>query len=551
MFTLPQRMNITQRECVALIVSWALITHLYFRKYTFAPPHVFYTLGYLLVSPSLLSIPCIYAFSSVWRSLLISYTLSFVSLLAITVLYRIAPFHPLGNYPGPILARVSKFWAFWVAKGGKQHLVYKSLHETYGPIVRVGPNELSIINVEAIPVIFGEGMGKGHIWEARRPPVEPIALPGIRDPHRHALRRRAWNKALSSSSIKEFEPLIIRRIHQLVECLEGDAKNVVDLSYWFSCYTLDFMGDMMFGGGFELMRDGDKDGLKRFMASGIKNLALLHTIPWAARITWRIPAVAGRIIRLRDWSVKYAQRRKDSGSSVKDVFHYLINEDSDEGYTPDDLVVTDSLVAIVAGSDSTATVLSAIFYYLMMNITALEKLRAEINATIPFHGTLDSLTLANMPYLNAVINEGLRLQPPLPIAIQRSPLAGTGGKVIGTQFIPEGTAVNIPPYVMHRDSRYFSPSPDSFIPERWLREGADCKKYVTNVDAFVPFAGGFAGCVGKNLAILNLRMVIVVLVRKFDMVFADDYDSAKWEEELEEWFVFKTGKLPVVLTPKI
>lgn len=151
---------LTQRECAALIVIWALvnisrhlavqakcyfdlenifqITHLYFRKYTFAPPHVFYTLGYLLAAPALLSIPCIYSFSAIWRVILASYSLSYSSLLAITVLYRIAPFHPLGRFPGPMLARVSKFWGLRIAAGGKQHLVYKALHDTYGPIVRVG-----------------------------------------------------------------------------------------------------------------------------------------------------------------------------------------------------------------------------------------------------------------------------------------------------------------------------------------------------------------------------------------------------------------------------
>jgi len=457
-----------------------------------------------------------------------------------------------------MLARVSKFWGLRIAAGGKQHLVYKALHDTYGPIVRVGPNELSIVNVEAVPAILGEGMGKGHMWEARRPPVEPIAIASIRDPHRHAQRRSAWNKAFSSTSIKEYEPMLIRRIQQLIECLEANTKTRIDLTYWLSCFTFDLMGDMIFGGGFELMREGDKDGLKRFMASGIENLALLHTIPWAARLTWRIPKVAGRILRLREWSIVYAKRRTERGSNVKDVFHYLINEDSEEGYTPEDLVVADSLVAIVAGSDSTATVLSGVFYYLMANPLARKRLQAEIDAVFPpLEGNpFDATALASMPYLNAVINEVLRLQPPLPIALQRSPLPGTGGKQVGAEFIPEGTAINLPPYVIHRDPRYFSPLPDCFIPERWLKQSANEKegdgdvKYSTDAGAFVPFAGGFASCVGKNVALSNIRMVIALLMQKFDMRFADGYDPRKWEEDMEEWFVMKTGELPVVLSTK-
>lgn len=443
-----------------------------------------------------------------------------------------------------------------MAASGKQHTVYKALHDTYGPIVRVGPNELSIANAEAIPDVFGEAMGKGHLWEARRPPFEPIAVISIREPHRHSQRRRAWNKAFTSMSLKDYEPMLISRVQQLIECLESHTNSKMDLTYWLSCFTFDFMGDMMFGGGFELMREGDKDGLKHFMESGMKNIALLQTIPWVARLAWRIPKAAGRIVSLRDWSITYAKRRNERGSTVKDVFHHLINEDSEEGYTPVDIVIADGMMAIVAGADTTTTALSGIFYYLMTHPSACKKLQAEIDATFPpLEGNpFDTSTLASMPYLNAVINEGLRLQPSVPSCIQRTPLPGTGGKQVGTEFIPEGTAINLPPYVLHRDPRNFSPSPDSFIPERWLRQSAEEKggdvKYSTNADAFIPFAGGFANCVGKNLAIVEMRMVVTLLMQKFDMRFAEGYDSRKWEENLEDWFVIKTGELPVVLSSK-
>ncbi|KLO08951.1 high nitrogen upregulated cytochrome P450 monooxygenase 2 [Schizopora paradoxa] len=553
---------LTQRECAALIVTWAFITYLYFRKFTFAPPRVFPTLGYLIVAPAFLSIPCIFSFSTLWRAILMAYSLFYSSLLTITVVYRISPFHPLWKYPGPIFARVSKFWTFRMAKTGRQHIAYKAMHDKYGPIVRVGPNELSIANVEAVTAGFSEGMGKGHLWEARRPPVEPIAVISIREPVRHSQRRSAWNKAFTSASIKEYEPSLVRRVQQLVECLEANSNTRIDLAYWLSCFTFDFMGDMMFGGGFELMREGDKDGLKHFMESGMQNMALLQTIPWVTPIAWRIPKAAGRIVRLRDWSITYAKQRKERGSTVKDVFHHLMNEDSEEGYTPEDIVVTDGLLAIVAGSDTTTTALSGIFYYLMTHPLACKKLRAEIDATFPpLEGNpFDTSTLASMPYLNAVINEGLRLQPSVPVSVQRTPLPGTGGKQIGSEFIPEGTAINIPPYVLHRDLRYFSPLPESFIPERWLKQPSNEKqqsvdtdniKFSTDASAFIPFAGGFANCVGKNLAIVEMRMVVALLVQKFDMRFAEGYDQRKWEESIEDWLVVKTGELPVVLSSRV
>ena len=73
----------------------------------------------------------------------------------------------------------------------------------------------------------------------------------------------------------------------------------------------------------------------------------------------------------------------------------------------------------------------------------------------------------------------------------------------------------------------------------------------TNLSAFIPFSYGPANCAGKNLATLEMRTVVSLLMRRFDMRFGDDgsesYNPSRWEEEGEDWFVFKNGMLPVVL----
>ena len=113
------------------------------------------------------------------------------------------------------------------------------------------------------------------------------------------------------------------------------------------------------------------------------------------------------------------------------------------------------------------------------------------------------------------------------------------------RFVPENTAVCIPAYVLHRDPRYFSPYPDTFIPERWLDENDS--RYKTDTAAFIPFSSGPANCAGKNLALLELRMVVAALVQKFDIRFAEGYDPRKWHEELQDFIAAMVGKLPVVL----
>lgn len=123
---------------------------------------------------------------------------------------------------------------------------------------------------------------------------------------------------------------------------------------------------------------------------------------------------------------------------------------------------------------------------------------------------------------------------------------------------------------MARDPRYFSPFTDKFMPERWLasspQNGATIVSpisesknsdsiafnvpFKTDVAALNPFSFGPANCVGRSLALLEMRMVVSVLMQRFEMRFADGYDPKEWEENLEDWFLLSTGPLLVVLTPR-
>lgn len=114
------------------------------------------------------------------------------------------------------------------------------------------------------------------------------------------------------------------------------------------------------------------------------------------------------------------------------------------------------------------------------------------------------------------------------------------------RFIPEGMAVNIPAYTLHRDPKYFFPHPDKFWPERWLADQSD--HGILERSAFIPFSFGPANCVGKAFAMSEMRLVIALLVTKFDMAFPQGYDPARWDNELEDRLLFTRGDLPVVLT---
>lgn len=162
-----------------------------------------------------------------------------------------------------------------------------------------------------------------------------------------------------------------------------------------------------------------------------------------------------------------------------------------------------------------------------------------------------------------VRNEALRLQPPVSTTLQRAPARGTKGKLIGTQcvwpsfivhvshasssYIKEGTQIQVPPYVLHRDPRYFFPRPDDFWPDRWILETIDSQEFVLDRSAFIPFSMGPANCAGKSLAMLELRAVISLFIMHFDTEFDEGFDPKTWTDSLKDYFVLECGKLLVKL----
>jgi cytochrome P450 len=130
----------------------------------------------------------------------------------------------------------------------------------------------------------------------------------------------------------------------------------------------------------------------------------------------------------------------------------------------------------------------------------------------------------------------------------------------GCSFIPEGTNAFIHTYSLQRDSRYFSPLPDSFLPERWLSEDQrfalepkifhSQQKYINNTAAFIPFSMGAANCAGKNFAWMEMRMAVSAMVSRFDLKLDPSYDPQKWYEDMCDYFVMVKGPLPTLLSPR-
>ncbi|KAK7032813.1 cytochrome P450 [Favolaschia claudopus] len=548
-------------ECIhalAGLVFAGLVCHLVFNR--LEPRTILQFVCLLALVPLLLSRLLVPHTSGILNALVLTFAVYWISLVSSVVLYRVSPLHPLAKYSGPLLCKVSKIWFSAIAMKGKQHVYYLQLHERYGDVVRIGPNELSFRDVDAIfPMMGSRGMPKGPWWDGRvlnSHAVRPLLA--LRDPEEHARRRRAWNRAFSRSSLVEYKVLVDARITQLLEALEKRSTGeVTDLSKWIGWLTLDIMNDVMFStGGHAMASQGqDPDDVDRLIIESQPLALLMGHLPWLGKLHLWLPWAGHSLRAFRKYAADRVIERKTRGTQRQDVFSHLIDEAGIESTPPSiNQIISDGALAIIAGAETTSTTLCNIIWFILQSPKTYQRLQPEIDDP-------DAKTSQiGMPYLNAVINEALRLFPAVLSGSQRAPLVGSGGQMVGPHFVPEGTSAVVHTYSLHRDPRYFSPFPDHFIPERWLPSEQQITlepaifggshEVIHNTAAFIPFSVGPSNCVGRSLAYQEMQLVLCGLFEKFDLRFQDGFEVDSWERDMLDYFVVQRGRLPVLLTAR-
>lgn len=220
----------------------------------------------------------------------------------------------------------------------------------------------------------------------------------------------------------------------------------------------------------------------------------------------------------------------------KDFFYYLLNArdpETGKGFTGPELWGESNLL-IIAGSDTTSTALASAFFYLVHNPAALEKLSEEVRSV--FDNVEDihaGPQLNSCVYLRAVIDEAMRLSPPVGGALPREVLPG--GIDIDGHHIPAGVVVGTPHYALHHHPSYY-PAPFIFTPERWI---AGSSSSVTRdsvalaQSAFCPFSVGPRGCIGKGLAYNELMTGLGRTVWMYDFKLAEGERVGEGSADME------------------
>ncbi|XP_041603078.1 cytochrome P450 3A12-like isoform X1 [Vulpes lagopus] len=169
-------------------------------------------------------------------------------------------------------------------------------------------------------------------------------------------------------------------------------------------------------------------------------------------------------------------------------------------------LVAQSIIFIFAGSDTTSSCLSFLMYELATHPDVQQKLQEEIDATFPNKAAPTYEALIQMEYLDMVLNETLRLYS---IAGRLERVCKKDVEISGV-FIPKGTVVMVPTFILHRDQNLW-PEPEEFQPERFGRKNKDS----INPYTYLPFGTGPRNCIGMRFAIMNMKLALVRVLQNF------------------------------------
>ncbi|KAF1824353.1 putative P450 monooxygenase [Dissoconium aciculare CBS 342.82] len=497
-----------------------------------------------------------------------------LALFVFTLYFYRTYLHPLSSIPGPILYRLTSLPLYIHSYLGRESSVITSLHAQYGPIVRIGPNEVVIADGAALPQIYtpSENASRGGFVKApcyqnfhSENGIETIF--STVDPEHRKPRARAVMPLFGAGEVRKgiarFDGVVgklVRRLRAEARgSLDGERGREVDLLVLARMWALDSVSGYLFGESYGALEQGKlrldaAAYVESITAYGrfffLPNALFLHILSWSEYL---FPSTRAEesLARVDAYVTPLIERAASGGDgSMVGTFQDRLLK---AGISKEETSVQMKDV-IFAGTDTTAMNLATILWWLVKKPEVHELLRQEIlqaeketpsdptGNNIPTTSTTTFLTggTNTLPYLDAVIREGLRLSRANPTRLPRivPPCGYT------EYFLPAGTQISEQISTLHGAAGVYE-EPGDFRPERWLlpqgRGGARGDEDGGNPPSllhrdFFPFGLGARTCIARALATQEVICAVRGVVRDgvlMDCVRARVVDG---RIRIREWF---------------
>ncbi|KAK3353366.1 cytochrome P450 [Lasiosphaeria hispida] len=456
---------------------------------------------------------------------------------------------PLRKYPGPFLAGYTNLWRLAQVKSGDYHLVIKKLHEKYGPVVRIGPNTLDLDYPELIKTIYGTD-GKWHKTEFYHNNSTMINgkivyhMFSTTDQAEHARMKRPIVKYYSLSSVLGMEPIMDKVVGAFCKQLDNrfvsgpSGPKECDLGEWIAFYAWDHISSVTFSQSWGYMDKGhDFDNTIAVADRALDYFSAVGQMPWLDYVLDKNPVVRigppnlGNATRIAFESLVARLQGKDQSYDPKTpdyLQHFIDSKSTHPDLVDDGTIMGYLLVNILAGADTTAITLRAIFYFSLKQPDVYRRLEAEVRAAgIDRDHAAPYSVARQIPYLEAIVRESMRLHPSVSMLLERY-VPDAGLVLPDGSHVPAGAAVGLNAYITGRNKSVWGDDADEFRPERWLRDeakGETEEAYRLRMQRFnaadLSFGGGSRICAGRNLALVEIYKIVATLVNRYDIALAD------------------------------
>ncbi|KAF2020168.1 putative benzoate 4-monooxygenase cytochrome P450 [Aaosphaeria arxii CBS 175.79] len=450
--------------------------------------------------------------------------------------------HSLSKYPGPFMASLTDIWQVSQFLSLRQPYRLTELHQRYGPIVRYGPNKISITHEEAISAIYqksSRSMPKTEFYDAFGG-FHPNVF-GTRDEAHHAVRRRHMSHSFSMTSIKEMEYLLDANINILRAKIRRRALagETFDLKKALHYYVVDVLFELAFSGSFNVQESEDDSQMPpvkehTLLGSAIgawtnmrlvlkKWLPMLPSKRVQALFDGRKACIelASRSVqkRLNDLEMEKDNEVAGKGQQRDLLTRLILAKDPETGQrlTQQDLE-TEAFGFIIAGTHTTTATTALLFWNLLHNPKYMNECVKEIDAR--FHTLEDSQSAysiaqveGSLSFLRKCVKENFRITPVFTMPLERRVTAAEGVSISGHHF-PQGTSLAVCNHAFHHNPAVWGEDHNIFDPYR--------HQNIEHGSSLFHFGLGGRQCIGKSMALANIYKISSTLLKEFDFQLADE-----------------------------
>lgn len=430
------------------------------------------------------------------------------------------------------------FSASWMSRRRKLGCESRSIfaaHRRHGPVVRLGPDEVSVMSLEGVRKIYGGGFERTRWFDEFMNYGAPnlVTLYGREE---HARRRRMVSNVFSKSFIQrshDFHVLgAVILWERLLPVLVDAARNGQGVDFYKLGFALgaEFMSAYEFGiqNGYDLVSRGREERRDAYLLEGQRKLRGTEGPVQAKLSAEELEAQCMTMIEMtrEDMQSQFPEDGDAQGEHQRRTGPVSFANLSDNIFEKEDKlslgdarkhIASEMLDNIEAAREGIGLMLTYVTHELSLHPKTQESLRKELRDAFVYSPTVavhqfdaDSLrTLDSLSLLDAVVNETFRLRPPAPGPQRR--WVPKGGVEINGFYIPAGVTVHVAPYCIHREPTVF-PDAESWRPDRWLKTDDSLDEQKNSKEVQRPdsprqhifaFSSGGRTCLGNHFATIG------------------------------------------------